>query len=424
MPANKKTQQERFKLLRNAVDPFVLYLEDEPYILTEEGLKGQVDTSIQKKRNWDYPTIKFISLQGQILKLRISNREVSYELTVKIEPDKLHISCSCGCQAQTLCNHAYQTLKKLIAFERTDYFKRYAPKGLIEIALTNKKHFKIEPNETGLYIKPSAALGNIYKIADKMGGVDLNGVLNLPQQPAQQETIRVTDLTYIILYSSRDSHFPFLLPCLGILNKAGTDIKGFYNFILDTLNEYDAVLTNDQKELNGLCYEMRQEIKNGSGSIIDCDPEQTSCAVNIFNLWNKALPILHQQSFIYRYNFYYKIQLTGRPEKGRLQRISLSREKPLLHFQLNDKGAFYQLEMNVSIKGKNLKHFDTVSTFFICNDKNLYLLSSLKDVGITQWMRRCHNRITVFKEHFTEFKKEYLDPLCNHYPLKITNSQK
>jgi hypothetical protein len=424
MPANKKTQQERFKLLRNAADPFVLYLEDEPYILTEEGLKGQVDTSIQKKRSWDYPTIKFISLQGQILKLRISNREVSYELTVKIEPDKLHISCSCGSQVQTLCNHAYQTLEKLISFERTDYFKRYAPKGLIEIALTNKKHFKIEPNETGLYIKPSAALGNIYKIADKMGGVDLNAVFNLPQEPAQQETVRVTDLTYIILYSSRDSHFPFLLPCLGILNKAGTDIKGFYNFILDNQYEYDAILTNEQRELNGLCYEMWQEIKNGSGSIIACDTEQTSCAVNIFNLWNKALSILPQQPFIYLYNFYYNIQLKGRPQKSRLQRINLSKQKPLLLFQLIDKGAFYQLEMNVAIKGKKIKQFDAVSTFFIGNDKNLYLLSSLKDVGITQWMCRCHNRITIFKEHFTEFKNEYLDLICNHYPLEFISAHK
>jgi hypothetical protein len=119
MPANKKTKQERF-----ASNPFMLHLNDEPYELTAEGLKNQVDEILQKKRNWSYPTIKFISLSDQILKLRISDEE-SYEMTVKIEPYKLHISCSCGSPVQTLCIHTFQTLKKIILFEKTDYFKQF-----------------------------------------------------------------------------------------------------------------------------------------------------------------------------------------------------------------------------------------------------------------------------------------------------------
>lgn len=112
MPGNKKTS----KLTRNASDPFVLYLEDEPYALTDESLKSQIDARIQKKRHWLYSAIKFISLADQVLKLRISNSEASYEMTVKIEPDKLHISCSCGSPVQTLCNHTYQTLDKIVLF--------------------------------------------------------------------------------------------------------------------------------------------------------------------------------------------------------------------------------------------------------------------------------------------------------------------
>src|SRR5689334_332895 len=115
MPANKKTSKERLKLYRNASKPFILYLEDEPYELTEEVLNNQVDADIQKKRTWVYPTIKFISFHDQILKLRISNTEAAYDMVVKIEPDKLHISCSCASQVQTLCNHTYQTLVKLIS---------------------------------------------------------------------------------------------------------------------------------------------------------------------------------------------------------------------------------------------------------------------------------------------------------------------
>lgn len=424
MPANKKTSKERLKLYRNASNPFILYLEDDPYELTEEVLNNQVDADIQKKRTWVYPTIKFISFNGQILKLQISNTETAYEMVVKIEPDKLHISCSCASQVQTLCNHTYQTLVKLISFERIDYFKRYSPNGLVEIALANKSHFKVKRTTTGLCIKPTEKLGTIYKIGDKMSDFSFHEVLNLPQETVEQEMVRLTDLTYIILYSSRDKCFPFLLPCVGILNKAGTDIKGFYNFIAGPLKEYNAYLTDEQKELNTLCLDMLMETQNQIGSIITCDIEQINCAVNIFNLWKKAIPSLLHQSFVYRYNFYYRVQLKDRPQKGRLQRIYLSRERPYLYFQLIDKGPFYQLEMKVCIKGNILKHFDAISTFFICNDNTLYFLPSLKDVGITEWMRKCHNRITVFKEHFTEFEKEYLEPLSNNYRIEIIPSKK
>jgi hypothetical protein len=61
MPSNKKTKQECF-----ASNPFMLRLDDEPYELSAEGLKKKVDESLQKKRNWFYPTIKFISLTSYI----------------------------------------------------------------------------------------------------------------------------------------------------------------------------------------------------------------------------------------------------------------------------------------------------------------------------------------------------------------------
>jgi hypothetical protein len=419
MPAKKKTS----KLPGNASSPFTLHLGDEPYILTEEGLKSQVDITFQKKRNWFYPTIKFISLNNQVLKLRISNREQSYELAVKIDSDKLHISCSCGSLVQTLCYHAYQTLERLILFQGTDYFKRYVPNGLFEIALVNKRHFTIKSNDTGLNIEPVAGLRSVFKIADKMDGFNLQEMLNLPCEVVEQETMRVTDLAYVILYSSRDKYFPFLLPCLGILNKAGTNIKGFYNFITDASHKYDG-LTVEQKKLNGLCHEMFSAIKTENGSLIPPDTDKTSAALTIYNLWNKALSLLAQQPFIYRYNYYYRLELNDKPQKGRLQRIRVSTQKPQLSFKLIDKGAFYQLEMNIAVQRKILKQFDTISTFFICKDQRFYLLSSVKDIGISEWMRRCGNRITVFKEHYAEFKTAYLDSLSNHYWLEMAHPQK
>jgi hypothetical protein len=313
--------------------------------------------------------------------------------------------------------------KKIIVFEKTDYFKKFMPNGIIEIALANKKHFKIKPDYTGVSVTPDETLGSVYKLADQMAGLNFNEVFCLPPDEGPPETFRLTDLAYIVLYSCRDKYFPFLLPCLGILNKAETDMKGFYDFITDSSPQYEG-LTSEQRKLNGICHAMWQEVKNENGSLIFADIEQTSNALTLFNLWNKALSLLHQQSYIYQYNFYHKFQVKDKPQKGRLQRIHFSRQKPTLCFRLTDKTTFCQLELSVSIQGKTFKHFDTVSNFFICIDKKLYLLSSLRDVAIVEWMRRCDNRITVFKEHFAEFRNEYLEPICSHYPFEMTYAKR
>ncbi len=93
--------------LRSSSDPFVIHLDGEPYILSSEALRNQVDLRLQRSRKWYYPAIKFISFSKCILKLNLKHDGLSHDMIVKIETDKLHVSCSCNTQVETLCLHTY-----------------------------------------------------------------------------------------------------------------------------------------------------------------------------------------------------------------------------------------------------------------------------------------------------------------------------
>ncbi|WPV65963.1 hypothetical protein [Chitinophaga sp. LS1] len=422
MRTTKNTSKQSLGMLRNASEPYIIHLEDEPYILSEDAFKKQVDAKLARKRDWFYPKLKFITIEDGTLKLLNTHKEIHYEMTVRIEPDKLHVSCSCGAQVETLCLHTYKALERLIWYRNTDYFAEYQPNGIIEIGTAHKKYFDKKVTDTRIKITPKANLGSVYRLADKLEGLNFEDVLNLPQTTApERNKARETALTYIVMDSFHNKYLPFLLPCLGVLNKAGTEVKGFHHFISGTQKEYDAYLTDEQRALNIICYEMWQQAETRSGSLIEGEPELP--ATGIFSLWERAMLLLHHQEFIYRYGFYGKRELKGKPQRARIQRISLIKDTPRLYFQLIDKGAFYQLQMKVSIKDRNI-NYDVETPFFIWEDKRLYLLGSLRDAGIAQWMQQSGGYITFFKEHFPAFEQEYLNPLREYYQVNIIKAHK
>jgi hypothetical protein len=112
------------------------------------------------------------------------------------------------------------------------------------------------------------------------------------------------------------------------------------------------------------------------------------------------------------------MELKRTPQKNRVRKISLSAVAPVLQFVLKDKGVFYQLEMQVWIINRLLEKPDTGTTFFIGNNQTLYMLSSIRDAAIAEWIHRSGGWITIFKEHFVQFEQEILLPLQQCYPVE------
>jgi hypothetical protein len=92
---------------------------------------------------------------------------------------------------------------------------------------------------------------------------------------------------------------------------------------------------------------------------------------------------------------------------------------PSLRFTLTDKGAFYQFQMQVWVNGKELSEYDAGVTLFILQQQTLYMLPSLRDAAISEWLHVSGGWITVFKEHFTQFDENVLTPLRESYTIDL-----
>jgi hypothetical protein len=424
MVNSQDTDRDAGEAFRIASEPFTIHLNDVPYVLTEDVLKSQVDLRIQRKKKWHSPRLTFLSFKDGQLKLQNSGDRRSYVTTIGVEPDKLHVSCNCGEPVETLCLHTYRALQYLIFYWKTKYFERYRPDGLFEISEAHKRHFETTVSGFDQYILPKKNLGTVYHLSDEPTAVRFKNIMDLPEIPVVEDTMREnTALVYILIEPIEDDKFAFLMPCLGVLNYDGNEMKSFTHFIRGNEEKYDAFITQNQRILNRLCYAMRLQADNLRGVLCDgIEPSGQESLLTLFNLWARAVPLLQQGERVYSYTLYDKSDLRTRPKKMGITKINMHSEIPRLHFRLAETEAYYQLEVKAVVKKKAVTRPNWDTPFFLRQDQDFYVLSSLRDAGLAQWMHKSKERITIFKEHFDEFEHDFLRQIERNWPVRLVNA--
>lgn len=413
----RKKKQVNSLPLRNASDFYTIALEDD-YTLTAEILENCVDQKTSRKGGWFFPELKLLSFKDGTAEILNKSDKTFFTLYIKVEPEKLHVSCSCGMQVETLCIHAAKALSRLVVYDDLGNLKRFMPNGIAKIVFENRRYFETKPGLQNMF-KPKAALGSVYGINETLADYNIEDVLALPAQLPAKIEIKETSMCYIIMYSRRNDFLPFLLPCIGKLNKAGNNIKNFGNFLSGVQKEYDALLTEEQKELNSICLALYKQVEKLPHELIheNMSYHETDELSNVFNLWQKAIPLLEEQ-YTYTHPYYQKRYLKRKPWRSYMEKINIRKTVPVIQFRLTDKGAFYQLEMEPVINGRMISDYEMVDTFFIGEEDNVYMLSSVRDAAIAEWMEKSEHRITIFKEHFARFENDFLRPLEKHYLVK------
>jgi len=419
MAAKQNKQRANNLLLRNASDFYTIPLEND-YTLTEEALRECLDKRPSKQIGWFYPDLKLLSYKEGVTELLNKVERVSYSLMVTAEEEKLMVACSCGTQVEKLCIHTFNALLRLLNFDKTYNVKMFLPNGAAQTVVTNRQYFETKQGTQNLF-KPKPNLGSVYAINEPLADYNIEDELTLPAQP-KTET-KETTICYVLMISRRHDLLPFIIPCIGKFNKAGDKIKVFSNFLSGIQKEYEPSLTEEQKTLNRICYDMYKLVEKLPDQLIHGEMlfNGTEDVSNVFSLWQKAFNLLLDQH-IYIHPFFRKRQLKGKPTPSWLIKVNMQKDVPVIQFQLIDKGVFYQLQMKFVINGKAISNCKTLDTFFLRSNKNVYMLSSVRDAAIAEWMERSGNRITVFKEHFADFEKSFLHPLKKYYEVKKISS--
>lgn len=418
MAAKQNKQSANKLVLRNPSDFYPIPLKDD-YTLPEKVLRECIDRKPSKQVGWFYPDFKLLSYKDGVTQLLNKVYMNSFSLFIKVEKEKLLVACSCGTQVEKLCIHTFNALLRLLNYDRSITLKMFLPEA-VQTVFTNRQYFETKPGIQNLF-KPKANLGSVYAIKEALAEYNIEDVLTLPAQ-SKTET-KETTICYVLMISRRHDLLPFLIPCLGKFNKAGDKIKVFSNFLSGIQKEYEPSLTEEQKTLNKICYDMYRLVEKLPDQLIHEEMlfNGTEDISNVFSLWQKAFKLLLEQH-TYIHPFFRKRQLKGKPSPSWMIKRKMQKDVPVIQFQLTDKGAFYQLQMKPVINGKAISKYKLLDTFFISSNKNVYMLSSVRDAAISEWMERSGNRITVFKEHFADFEKNFLMPLEKCYKVKTMGS--
>ncbi|MBI2283099.1 MAG: hypothetical protein HYU71_05275 [Bacteroidetes bacterium] len=407
----------------------ILRFHDQAYQLTSDQLRKQAGKKIVAANNWYPATLKFVSFKDGKLQLLNSCNKLSYKLILQLVAGGLQATCNCSKTSAVICNHVYGALCTIIWELGGHYFEKLQHDGAMPLAFAHKNHFDKKECKAGLDVSVRPELGSVFKLDQRLASVGVPSMLTLPVSTATPfiplphkayKDALDEAIGYLLIIPFRNRFLPFVVPCAGKLNKNKIGIKTFYDFLSGAKKQYNHLLTDGQQELNTACYELWKLTEKLPGHLLE-DHEIKKVTDNrllVFEAWHKMMTLLKEQSFVYSYFLYRTEEFKkDRPAKGRTRQIQIASETPELHFVLTDQGAFYQLTMEVLVKGEPLTDYEADTTFFISQGLTIYLLSSLRDAAIAQWMDCSGGMMTVFKEHFSQFEQAILAPIRQHYKV-------
>ena len=353
-------------IVNHPENTFVIRLSETDCELTTDELIKRVDPRIVKHHNWSSPALKFVSFKAGVITFMNTSEKRSFLLRLQVSNNDLLVGCDCG-QNNTgnLCGHAFKALDTLVWRKGRNYFQKLQPGGLFELAFAHKKHFDKKEDLRGLEVEPKPELQSVFRL-NSPSSISVNNILDLPGIQLLEKIQPNEGLAYLVVVSLKNRLLPALLPCIGKLNKAASDIKTFYPYISGIQKEYSYLLTAAQKEMNGWCHSLWNMVEKGTGHILNKeeDPAEARRIAGVFDTWRKLIPALQQQQFVYVYQLYWEQELKRKPEKRRALRINISRDTPVLRFVLVEKTDFYRLEMDVLVNGRLLPETEYRHTFF------------------------------------------------------------
>lgn len=337
---------------------------------------------------------------------------------------ELDIACTCGMQDGKLCRHAYMGLYSITWHHYLDFDMYYWP-GFTADEKTKNKFLVTEVTKNWISVKPKAKYGNIFKST-----IGFEGEKNLSIKKSVcleftalggKEAIAYC-LAYNVGYHS-NLFLPSLISCLGLTSKDNNQIVSFKQFNRQDKPVSNIPYTSNQQQLNDIGFQQyaitkkyddlpNEEKKN----------ELPNLKQTILKLWEQAIPLLLNEKYNYAYYTYWLKYLKDKPRKTDMRDCRYSLEKPVLSFSLKFHQDHFSFAAIVSVNGTPLK-FNYKPHLFVFDDTTelCYLMPSVQDDNLLMWVLSHNKRLTVLKEHFTEFHNTFLEKVSSYYTVSFTD---
>lgn len=379
---------------------------------------------------------KVLSFKKGVLTIRVKlENEPPVKVYLKVEYDHLLVSCNIDTDENYLGRYAYRTLRAMLWNEFHDFEEYYWPECFNE-ATGRSRYLKVICDRYGVDIRLKKEFKGFFRPDDYFLHISERKVL---ERKYVNDGLATLNQEYLIGYCLANTdavrfhsnNYPFLIPYSFTLNADNKTVKSFTGFLFEEEDSFEqSELSANQTELNSICYEMKKiarihfkEYGDSDERSDEIDNLNFSNKMKIFELFNKALPMLSREPFTH-YLFTYRLRnIQKKPMKKDMQVARFSGDVPSLNFLLSDKGDYYELKLRFKVKGKIFLFCeDRIAMFFICSSSTQtvwYLLECETDSRVVLFFSRKNFKIQIPKGYYKEHFEPYVDEIKKQYELEI-----
>lgn len=387
------------------------------------------------KRPYLYCDIVEVGFDFGLLTLRVQvERDSPFQLVyICVNKGYLSVTCNAGTDASFLSKHAYMALHNFLFYRSEADFERYNWYDFFEEGKKKSKYLDVICDRRGLDIKPKDKYLKFWKPGHQLLQLHHKMPASLrSEQEVDQELMMHTNREEVFGYLLVDpmssyrefNHLPFLLPFVGVLNKAGTEVKRYLRVL--TANAIaDIEITPLQAELNAMAFEMEElawalvENRDGdlpNGGLLSTDRD--TAQQQLLAYWHKALPLLCNQPYLAYYLSSSRRPINDKPRKANISKSHLSRATPKLCFTWRSKGTYFELRMKFKIGNQIYEPYPYHTLFFISPlvaPTTYYLLDQMQDVATVAFFYEYNCGFAVLKEHDDSVFEQFMESLRGCY---------
>lgn len=360
--------------------------------------------------------------------------EEAVRVYIWVEYDCLLVSCSVDTDESYLGRYAYLALRAMMRSGYCDFQEYYWPACF---ALGNKRssYVDVVKKPGGFTITLKKKFSGLFRPGDDLPEVTERVVVPRERLSGKHDMARLAPVSIGYCFANTDlqhfhsNHYPFLIPYVFAATAYLKTVKSFKRFVFNA-NDVDGIsLSSQQEELNSICFAM----KPLAAIRFSANSHQPETAVKLkalndanqlalFKLWHKALPLLMQQRFMHYFYSYGMRNVAGKPVMRDMKLVEFSMEVPVLSFVLKDEGDYYELQLKLKMKGKNL-HFNTdkPGLFLVCDRVKpylWYLLEAEMDYKLVWFFSKVNFRVQVPKGYYKEFFEGFVEGIERWYEVK------
>ncbi|MEH3114867.1 hypothetical protein [Pedobacter terrae] len=378
--------------------------------------------------------IQSLSFDQGLLTVTVKLGGEQAKVYIAVEYDCLLVSCSIDTDETYLGRYAYLTLRAMMRGGYCDFQPYYWPACF---ALGNKRssYVDVAKKPGGIAITLKKKFSGLFRTGDDLPDVTERTVVPRERLSGKQDMARLAPVSIGYCFANTDlqhfhtNHYPFLIPYVFAATAYLKTIKSFKRFVFN-LHDVDGIsLSPQQEELNRICFAMKEIAAirfSANGNLTDTTAEVN--AINdanqlaLFKLWHKALPLLMQQRFTHYFYTYGLRNVTGKPVMRDMKLVEFAMEVPVLSFVLKDEGDYYELQLEIKVKGKSLHlNTDQPGLFLVCDTAKpylWYLFEAEMDYKLVWFFSRVNFRVQVLKGYYREFFEEFVEGVGKWYEVK------